>query len=156
MKEGDLIQVAYLVRDLEGAANFFIETMGVGPWEIYTFAPPLLREQMFRGKASEFTFRIALAGAGAVQIELIQPLTGKSVYDEYLEKRGEGLHHVKFYYKDCQKIIKKFGDKGISVIQSGKFDEDEHYYLDTEKFYGIIIEIGNNGKMRPPEKILSV
>jgi len=153
MQEGDLIQIAYLVRDLESAMRFYVETMHIGPWEIYTFAPPALQNSMVRGKPSDHTFRIALAQAGPVQIELIQPLTGRSVYDEFLEKKGEGLHHVKFYYPDCRKKLEEFKAKGIEVIQSGKFDEDEHYYLDTEKFHGMIIEIGNNGRMRPPERV---
>jgi len=66
-----------------------------------------------------------------------------------------------FFYSDVypkydtlpQKKVEEFKAKGIEVIQSGKFDEDEHYYLDTEKFYGILIEIGNNGSMRPPERV---
>ena len=34
------------------------------------------------------------------------------------------------------------------MIQSGKFDADEHYYLDTEKDFGYIIELGNGGRIR--------
>ena len=34
------------------------------------------------------------------------------------------------------------------MIQSGRIDEDEHYYLDTEKDYGYIIELGNAGRIR--------
>ena len=79
----------------------------------------------------------------------------RQIYDEYLEQKGEGLHHVKYYYKDCQKVIQEFEKKGIPVIQSGKFDEDEYYYLDTLKHYGMMIEIGNGGKIRPPERIIS-
>ena len=38
------------------------------------------------------------------------------------------------------------------MIQSGRFDEDEHYYLDTEKDYGYIVELGNAGRIQPPER----
>jgi 4-hydroxyphenylpyruvate dioxygenase-like putative hemolysin len=82
----------------------------------------------------------------------MQPLTGRSVYDEFLEKKGEGLHHIKLYYEDCQKALEEFKKKGVEVIQSGKFDEDEFYYLDTEASLGTIYEIGNNGKIREPER----
>ncbi|QPM68539.1 VOC family protein [Atribacter laminatus] len=155
MQDGELIQIGYLVKDLEGAVKFYMETLDVGPWEIYTFAPPVLRESMVRGKPSNHDFRIAIASPGHIQVELIQPLTGRSIYNEYLEQKGEGLHHVKYYYKDCQKAIQEFGKKGITVIQSGKFDEDEYYYLDTLKYYGMVIEIGNGGKIRPPERVIS-
>ena len=42
--------------------------------------------------------------------------------------------------------------QGIKVIQGGKYDEDEFYYLDTEPELGILYEIGNNGRIREPER----
>jgi len=50
--------------------------------------------------------------------------------------------------------LKSFEPRGIEVIQSGKFDEDEHYYFDTESIFGYVYEIGNNGKIRPPERLI--
>jgi len=40
--------------------------------------------------------RVAFAKIGDVEWELIQPLDDKSIYAEFLEKHGEGLHHVAF------------------------------------------------------------
>jgi methylmalonyl-CoA/ethylmalonyl-CoA epimerase len=82
----------------------------------------------------------------------MQPLTGYSIYDEHLERNGEGLHHIKLYYKDCKKAVADFTGPGYPVIQSGRFDEDEHYYLDTEKDYGYIIELGNAGRIPSAER----
>jgi hypothetical protein len=45
----------------------------------------------------------------------------------------------------------EYAKKGIRVIQSGKFGEDEFYYLDTEPVVGIVTEVGNNGRIPPPE-----
>jgi len=39
--------------------------------------------------------------------------------------------------------------KGYEVIQSGKIGEDEFYYLDTEKDFGVVWELGNVGTMPP-------
>jgi methylmalonyl-CoA/ethylmalonyl-CoA epimerase len=47
--------------------------------------------------------------------------------------------------------IAEYAKKGISVMQSGKFGQDEFYYLDTDPTVGIVIELGNNGKIPPPE-----
>ena len=87
-----------------------------------------------------------------MQIELMQPLSGRSIYDEHLETRGEGLHHLKLFYPDCSAALERFRAQGISVIQSGKIDADEFYYLDTEESLGYVVEIGNNGKIREPER----
>jgi hypothetical protein len=95
---------------------------------------------------------VAITWVGDMQFELVQPLTGPSIYFEFLDERGEGLHHIKEQVDDCAQEIENYRKKGINVIQSGKFDEDEYYYLDTEKQLGFVYEIGNNGKIRPPEE----
>lgn len=152
MQEGDLIQVAHVTRDLDRTMQFYWELMGIGPWDVYTFAPPAVRDSMVRGKPSDHEYLLAVTWRNEVQFELMQPLKGRSLYDEHLERKGEGLHHVKLYYPDCRKALAEYAEKGIEVIQSGKIDEDEFYYLDTEDTVGVVIEIGNNGKIREPER----
>ena len=80
------------------------------------------------------------------------PLSGYSIYDEHLERKGEGLHHVKLYHRDCAKAVAHYERLGYPVIQSGRIDEDEHYYLDTEKDFGYIVELGNAGRIRAAER----
>lgn len=153
MKNGDTIQIAHVVRDAEKAMRDYYDGMGIGPWEVYELKPPLLRESYVRGRESDHTYLLALATFNNMQYELIQPLTGRSIYDEFLEEHGEGLHHVKFYFDDCAAAIAGYNEKGFEVIQSGKIDDDEFYYLDTDKSMGIIVELGNAGKIRPPERV---
>jgi hypothetical protein len=85
-------------------------------------------------------------------VELMQPISGRSIYDEHLDAKGEGFHHVKLFYADCAKAVEEYAKRGYPVIQQGKIDEDEHYYLDTEKDFGYMIELGNAGKIRAPER----
>ncbi len=152
MKEGDVIQIAHVVRDIDAAMKYYWETFQIGPWEVYTFAPPAVRDSMVRGKPSDHTYLLAVTWKNEIQLELMQPLTGRSIYDEQLEHKGEGLHHLKLYYPDCRAALEQFRARGIDVIQSGKIDDDEFYYLDTESELGFIVEVGNNGKIRAPER----
>jgi methylmalonyl-CoA/ethylmalonyl-CoA epimerase len=107
---------------------------------------------MYRGRPATHTCYIAVAWDDRIQVELMQPISGYSIYDEFLETKGEGLHHVKLFHADCAKAVAEYERRGYPVIQSGKFDEDEHYYLDTEKDFGYIIELGNAGKIREAER----
>ncbi len=152
MREGDIIQIAHVVRNLDETMKRYWETFHIGPWGIYTFAPPAVRDSMVRGKPSDHTYLLAITWIDGVQLELMQPLTGRSIYDEHLESKGEGVHHIKLFSRNCGEALKRFTAQGIPVIQSGKIDKDEFYYLDTEKLFGYIIEIGNNGKIRAPER----
>jgi hypothetical protein len=152
--ERSIMQIAHVVRDLEKTIQQYSKIFDVGPWDVYTFQPPLHREGTYRGKPSDHTFLIAVTWVGNNQLELMQPLTGYSIYDEFLERKGEGLHHIKEKVDDCKTAIAEYAKKGIEVIQSGKIGDDEYYYLDTESSLGIIIELGNAGKIPPPERRL--
>jgi len=151
--ERKIIQIAHVVTDIDRAMEKYYSILNIGPWAVYTFAPPGLRECTFMGKASDATWVLALAWVGDIQFELMQPLSGESVYTHFLDKRGAGIHHIKEWVDDCQATIAEYRKKGIEVIQSGKYDGDEFYYLDTEPELGVLYEIGNNGEIREPERM---
>jgi methylmalonyl-CoA/ethylmalonyl-CoA epimerase len=48
--------------------------------------------------------------------------------------------------------VSEYVARGYPVLQCGKIDDDEHYYLDTEKDFGYIVELGNAGRIRPVER----
>src|SRR3989304_169304 len=151
--ERKIVQIAQVVRDIDKTMKKYHEILNIGPWAVYTFAPPVLRECTYKGKPSTATWVPALAGVGDTQLELMQPLSGESVYTRFLEKKGEGIHHIKEWVDDCAAAIEQYRKKGSGVIQSGKYDEDEFYYLDTEPELGMLYEIGNNGRIRDPERV---
>src|SRR5918997_6526164 len=101
LKDGEVIQVAYVVRDLDAAMKRHWEVCGIGPWHIYTFEAPKVRDYMYRGRPATHTCLIAVTFGEGTQVELMQPVRGRSIYDEHLETKGEGLHHVKLFYPDC-------------------------------------------------------
>ncbi|MDA8253115.1 MAG: VOC family protein [Rhodospirillales bacterium] len=152
MQEGSVIQVAYVVRDIDAAMQRHWEVCGIGPWSVYTFEAPKVRDYIYRGRPATHSCLIAVAWTDKMQVELMQPVRGRSIYDEHLERRGEGLHHIKLYHADCARAVAEYAARGYPVIQSGRFDEDEHYYLDTEKDFGYIIELGNGGRIREAER----
>jgi len=152
IKVGEISQVAVVVKDLRKAMENYWKTLGIGPWNIYTFEPPALREPMIRGKPIHYSMRLALAQVGSVQLELIEPLEGPSIYKEFLANKGEGLHHIQSKVEDVGDQLAAFKELGIDVLMSGKFGEGEFYYMDTEPVLGIIYEIvRRRGKREPPE-----
>jgi catechol 2,3-dioxygenase-like lactoylglutathione lyase family enzyme len=90
-----LHHTCFLVRDLEKTAQALSDSLGIGPWNVWTIEPAECR---VRGQESPFSFRVALATVGGGTFELITPHTGNSVYDEHLAKHGEGFHHTCLVY----------------------------------------------------------
>lgn len=152
MKDGDICQIAEVVTDLDKAMKHLYEDFGIGPWDIYEYGPTTVRNSMYRGKPNTQRYALAVCWVGPIQYELMQPLDGYSIYNEFLEETGgkSGLQHFKIYYKDCKAKIKELEAKGYEVIQSGEIGDDEFYYLSTKDKIGAVLEIGNAGSIPAP------
>jgi len=152
-QEGKINQICEVTWNLEKTAERYWKNFGFGPWYFWDFLPPKLHSYYYRGAKVEGAFRLALAQVGPIQYELTQPLYGLGIHREFLEKRGEGVHHLKMYFSDIPKAKEMFAKKGIYVLQEARYlEEDWHVFLDTEKEFGVIWEIGNCRDIGPCDK----
>jgi hypothetical protein len=149
-KDGQICQIAQVVSNIELSMKHLYEDFGIGPWDVYEYGPHNIRESIYRGKPNTQRYALAVTWQGQLQFELMQPLDGYSIYNEFIKKHGEGLQHIKLYYKDCAKALQEFKKKGYEVIQSGKIGDDEFYYLESISQVGMTVEIGNAGIIPPP------
>jgi len=153
VKYDKVSQVAIVVRDLRKSMTHYWEELGIGPWKIWNFTPSNTREMTLHGKPDKHSFRIAEAMVGDLSVELIEHLEGKTIYKEFLDKKGEGLHHLKYTVQNPKVIVEKFKKAGIEVTQSGKVGKGSYYYLDTESKLGFIIELATGEPARSPDEI---
>jgi methylmalonyl-CoA/ethylmalonyl-CoA epimerase len=150
-------QVAVVVRDLDEAMRRYSEELGIAPWSVYTFTPEWIRDMTFRGREQPYSMKLALAQVGETMYELIEPLDGPNSYQEFLDARGEGLHHLGFFVEDLDATIGEMQDRGFAVLQSGRgfgVDGDGGYaYFETDGALGCIVEaIELPGTMPDPER----
>ncbi len=113
-------QVALVVNDLEAAVRRWHQHLGVGPWTAYTLAPPKLTDCTYHGERVDFSLRHALAFAGDLQFELVQPLSGPSIFADHLERHGEMLQHVGQYVDDHPAAVQDYLDRGFTPLQSAR------------------------------------
>ena len=130
-------QIGVVVKEMHPSMEFYSEVWNLGPFKIFE---PEYTDQTYRGKPGNFKMRIALAPLGPVQFELIEPLEGDTIYDEFLEKKGGGLHHLGFDVDRIEDRIAAMQKMGIEVLQGGKRPGVAFAYMDTEPLTGIIIE----------------
>ena len=90
-------QIAIVVADLEKAIEYYELAIGLGPFRrVEKDFDPVF----YRGEKISSKWLLAFAAMGPTQYELIQPVSGPSLYSEFLERHGEGLHHLGFRIKD--------------------------------------------------------
>jgi catechol 2,3-dioxygenase-like lactoylglutathione lyase family enzyme len=153
-----IAQVAIIVEDLDQAVEHYWKMFGIGPWHIYTYGKPLVKEMTYHGEPAAYKMRIALSYLGPTRIELIQPLEGDSVYADFVEEHGYGVHHFGVLVEDMDAAIAEAEATGLTMTMDGAGfgrDGDGHYaYLDTGEKLGVTIELIERPKGRvPPEKI---
>ncbi len=79
-------QIAWLTRDLEKSMQAWIDTLRIGPWRVFRFTDKTVKNLKVDGKAVEgpFEFRIAITHVGDMEIELIEPVRGPMIYEDYI------------------------------------------------------------------------
>jgi len=123
-------QIGIVVKDMEKYKKFYEKVFGVEPF-------PTVESVINSAK-----LKIVLFELGEAEIELIQVLEGESIHSRFLEKRGEGLHHLGFFVKDIEKELAMLEKEGIRVLERGKVLETVKFaYLDTEKTLGVVLEL---------------
>jgi len=154
---GKVKQICVVVKDVNSAMAGFWEVMGMGPWDVRRFTQDRVKDFYVGGEkvTEDFEFICAVTWAGDIEFEIVQPVKGKNIYWDFLETRGEGLHHVKFVMSEneIKEQIEELEKKGYHVTQTGRIDGDVHAYLNTADDLGITIELGNGGEIGAPDYV---
>ena len=131
-------QLGYVVRDIEKACRYYESVFGTGPFS--DVIDVNMDGALLRGKPVETAIKVAFVQSGDVQIELIEPVVGKNLYTEFLETRGEGIHHLAYKVDDIEAIKAVYTEKVGEPIFSRDMGIMEFAYFDTSEVGGLMIE----------------
>jgi methylmalonyl-CoA/ethylmalonyl-CoA epimerase len=101
-KKPGLDHVAIAVSDLDAAVALYRDVFGLECAEI--------EEVPTEG------LKVAIFGHGAGRIELMQPISEKSAVKKFLEKKGEGLHHICVEVPDIEAAMASLKAKGAPLL----------------------------------------
>jgi glyoxalase/bleomycin resistance protein/dioxygenase superfamily protein len=110
------VQIAWVTRDLDATEKALTTLLGAKKWIRMPgvhFGPDTCT---YRGRPADFVADISLSYAGDTQLELIAPVRGESVYTEYLDRAGAGLHHVCIEADD---VDRELAERNADVVQRG-------------------------------------
>ena len=131
VKVKEIYQVSLAVKDLEKTMENYWNLLGIGPWEVFTAAPPVFHDRIYYGKPANHTFKFALTMVGPVEFELIQPISGDSLYWDFLCEHEDGISHLAFQVEDVAETTKIMEAEGFPAVQSGGYADSAYAYYDT-------------------------
>ena len=97
-----LNHVCIAVRDIEETLRLYRDLFGVDSAEIEEIADQGVKATLVR--------------VGGSQLEFIQPTDHEGSVARFIERRGEGLHHVCFEVEDLQRTLDNLDAKGVELI----------------------------------------
>lgn len=124
--------VAIIVRDIEQALTFYRDTLGIQPSEIKEVPSEQVRIAF-----------LPMGGPAGSEIELIEPTTSDSSLSKYLEKRGEGLHHICLEVDNIDAALQEMQEKGAPVLdkQPRIAAEGRAIFLHPKGTNGVLLEL---------------
>jgi methylmalonyl-CoA/ethylmalonyl-CoA epimerase len=139
-----ITQVAIVVKDIDRARNAWAQLLGVKAPEVSIAEGHSSRPTLYKGNPSDAKAKLAFFAMDNLQIELIQPLGGKSTWQDFLDTNGEGIHHIAFSVKNIDGVEKRFEFQGNPTVQRGGWDGGAYSYIDASKDLGCMLELLEN------------
>ena len=136
-----ICQVGVVVRDIERTARAWAELFGTDVPAIRMTAGRDEANTRYRGAPTDARAKLAFFDMGAVSLELIEPIDGPSTWREFLDAKGEGVHHIAFHIKDTDAVTAALKERGMSVAQQGDYTGGSYTYVDSQNALGVVLEL---------------
>jgi methylmalonyl-CoA/ethylmalonyl-CoA epimerase len=138
------VQVGVVVHNLDQSIKELSEVFGIRPFRVGEGSFPGKEvRQWYYGDTARHRIRVAFADLGSIELELIQPLEGRSIWSDFLAEHGPAIHHIRFNVPNHELLSSYLLNKGIGKTQEGFGAREGSYWVnyDTEERLGFTIEI---------------
>lgn len=137
-----LAQVGLIVKDVEETKKKWAEFLGVDIPETQPIGDYTVTGTEFKGEPAPNAYCwMAFFDVGpGLQLELIQPNEEPSTWRNYLEEKGEGIHHVAFQVNGSKIAVANAEAAGLKLVQRGVYGDGsgEYNYLDASDLKCVI------------------
>lgn len=131
-------QIAIVVKDVEESIEKFGAAFNWGPFFV-GFGEDTVP---YRGELTKYRVKLAFAQVGDLEVELLQPLEGKTPHHEVLAERGEGLLHLRLLTDSVEDSLSHLSALGIQPIFGYKtHGKWVNVYVDSHNFCGVRAEL---------------
>ena len=145
LETGKVAQIGIIVHDIEKTAKDYADFLGLPMPAISQTDGYEVTQSTYMGKPCHATAKLAFLNVGeGIDIELIQPDEQPSTWRDFLNEKGEGVHHIAFWIKDTKGKTKKLETMGMPLIQNGEWGSGRYAYFNTFDTLKVLIETLEN------------
>lgn len=136
-KTESLYHIAIAVRDLEKVEKLYESTLGLKVVHRETVEEQGVKTSML------------VPEDGGTAIELLEPIGENSPISNFLDKEGEGIHHICFKVADIKAALEKLSEQGIKLLNKTPrpgADGTKVAFIHPKAMNGILIELAEMQK----------
>ena len=128
-----LDHIGIVVRDIKPALEVYETALGLPLKEV--------------AEVPDQQVRVAFLRLGESNIELVQPISDNSGIAKYLEKRGEGIHHICIEVEDIEAALSRLRDHGVQLIdqQPRQGVHGRVAFIHPKGTHGVLLELIEHG-----------
>lgn len=122
--------IGIAVKNLEESNALFSSLLGVFPYKMETVASEHVRTSFFR--------------KGETKIELLESTADDGPIGKFIEKRGEGIHHIAFEVQDIREEMQRLSEAGFRLLnEEPKMGADHKLvcFIHPKSANGVLIEL---------------
>ena len=115
-------QVGIIVRNVDEAVRQFENLLGIKGFNIITYPDASKKDQVYyKEEPTGFFIKVAFIKMSNMELELIEPLQGRSIYQEFLDTHGPGIQHIRTSVDEdtYKRLCNQLENEGISLIARG-------------------------------------
>lgn len=130
MKISHIEHIGIAVKDLKSAIQFFEQKLGLICYGIE--------------EVTDQKVRVAFFQVGQTKIELLETTDPDGSIGKFIEKRGEGIHHIAFAVEDINNALNKINEKGVELIDKTPRIGAEGFqiaFLHPKSTFNVLIEL---------------
>jgi methylmalonyl-CoA/ethylmalonyl-CoA epimerase len=104
MKPTHIEHIGIAVKDLEAAVNYYQEVLGLQCYAVEEVKDQRVKTAFFK--------------VGQTKIELLESTDPEGPVGKFIEKRGEGVHHIAFAVEGIEQCLEDVKEKGVGLIDA--------------------------------------
>jgi methylmalonyl-CoA/ethylmalonyl-CoA epimerase len=127
---GKLDHIGIAVNSLDEARKFFEGTLGA--------------RFLHESARPDDGFRVINFELQGAIIELIEPVGEDSFVRKFIERRGEGVHHLTFNVPDAREKVAHLKAQGVRIVDEREWAPDSYEaFISPRSSHGVLIQIGS-------------
>jgi methylmalonyl-CoA epimerase len=127
---GKLDHIGVAVRSISEARRFFEDILGA--------------QFVFASDSPERELRFCVLDLNGVMIELLEPASEHSSLHQFLDKRGEGVHHLTLNTPDTKQQVERLKSAGVRVVEEREWSPTSYEaFISPRSAHGVLIQLGS-------------